>query len=331
MRLPSFEYLEPKTVKEACSLLTQEDTKLIAGGTELLVKMKQKLLTPKTLVNIKKIANLNYISYKHDEGLEIGAASTLHSIANSPVVRERFSILAQAAVGVGKPRIPYMATIGGNICLDTRCFYHNQSHLWKQSRPACYKDGGDVCYVVKGGNRCHALFMADIVPALIALGAKVQIRGLDSEKQLALEELYTGKGEKPNSLKPDQILTKIQVTSPPPHTGGFYLKYSLREAIDFSIVGVGVVVTLRPEDGVCRDVRIVLSSVATSPVRAAKAEEALRGREIDDKLVEIVAQVALKEVHPITHMGIPASYKRKIIQTLTKEAIRQAWQKAKSA
>jgi len=330
MRLPSFEYLEPKTLAEACSLLKQKDTKLIAGGTELLVKMKQKLLTPKTLVNIKKIANLNYISYKHDEGLEIGAASTLHSIANSPVVRERFSILAQAAVGVGKPRIPYMATIGGNICLDSRCFYHNQSHLWKP-RLACYKDGGDVCYVVKGGNRCHALFMADTVPAMIALGAKVQISGLDGEKQSALEELYTGKGEKPNSLKPGQILTKIQVTSPPPHTGGFYLKYSLREAIDFAIVGVGVVITLKSEDGACSDARIVLGSVGMSPVRAVKAEEALRGGEIDDKLVEIAAQVALKEVHPVTHMGIPASYKRKIVQTLTKQAIRQAWQKAKSA
>ncbi len=330
MRLPRFEYLEPKTIEEACSLLSQAETKLIAGGTELLVNMKQKTMTPKALVNIKRIPHLNYIEYKEDEGLSIGPVTTLYTIATSSIVRDRFNILAQAAASVGKPQIPNMATLGGNICLDSRCFYYNQSHLWKQSRPACHKDGGDLCHMVKESDHCYALFVADTVPALIALGAEVTIADADGEKQIPLEKFYTGKGEQVNLLQPGQVLTQIQLPTPPPHSGGVYLKYSLREAIDFAVVGIGVVITLKPGDGVCRDAKIVLGSVATSPIRAVEVEAAIRGRAIDDKLVGTVARLTLKEAHPITHLGIPAGYKRKIIETLTKRAVRQAWQQAKS-
>lgn len=330
MPLPRFEYYEPKTIKEACSLLSQAETKLIAGGTELLVSMKQKTMTPKALVSIKNIPHLNYIERKEDEGLSIGPATTLYTVATSSIVRERFSILAQAAASVGKPQIPNMATLGGNICLDSRCFYYNQSRLWKQSHPACHKDGGGVCYTVKGSDHCSALFVADTVPALIALGAKLIIADADGEKQIPMEEFYTGKGERVNLLKSGQVLTQIQVPAPPFHSGGVYLKYNLREAIDFAVVGIGVVITLKPGDEICRDAKVILGSVATSPIRAIEAEAAIRGRALDDKLVGTVAQLTLKEAHPITHLGISAGYKRKIIETLTKRAVIQAWQQAKS-
>ncbi len=147
MRLPRFEWLEPGTVKEACSLLSDEETKPIAGGTDLLVAMKQKSVTPRALVNIKRIPNLDYIDYKEGEGLRIGALATLHAIETSPIIRDRFGILAQAASSIGTAQVSSMATLGGNICLDSRCFYYNQSHLWKQSYATCYKDGGDVCHV----------------------------------------------------------------------------------------------------------------------------------------------------------------------------------------
>jgi len=331
MRLPKFDYLEPTTIEEACSLLLQEDTKLIAGGTDLLVAMKQKSLTPRALVNIKRIPNLNYVDYKEGEGLRIGALTNLHTIETSSIIKDRFGILAQAVGSIGTPQVSSMATLGGNVCLDSRCFYYNQSHLWKQSRPACYKDGGSVCHVAKGSDRCLALFVADTVPALIALGAEVRIAAPDGEKQIALEKFYTGRGEKATLLQPGQVLTQIRVPDPPPRTGGVYLKYSLREAIDFAVAGVAVVITLKPGDGVCGDVRIVFGSVDSSPIRAVEAEEVIKGKEVDDKLVEDVEQVALKEIHPITHMGIPAGYKRRIVGTLTKRAVRQAWQQAKES
>jgi 4-hydroxybenzoyl-CoA reductase subunit beta len=130
MRLPRFEYYEPGTIKEGCALLSQPGTKLLAGGTELLVSLKQRTVTPKALVNIKRIPRLNYIEHKEDKGLDLGPLAILSAVAASPIVRERFSILAQAAASVGKPQIPNLATLGGNLCLDNRCFYFNQSYLW---------------------------------------------------------------------------------------------------------------------------------------------------------------------------------------------------------
>lgn len=331
MRLPTFEYFEPRTIEEACSLLLQEETKLIAGGTDLLVAMKQKSLTPRALVNIKRIPNLNYIDYKEGEGLRIGAVTTLHTIEASSIIKDRFGVLARAASSVGATQISNMATLGGNVCLDSRCFYYNQSHLWKQSRPACYKDGGNVCHVAKGSDHCLALFVANTVPALIALGAEVRIAGSNGEEQIALEKFYTGGGEKVNLLQPGRVLTQIRVADLPPHTGGIYLKYSLREAFDFAVVGVAALISLETGDGVCSDARIVFGSVASSPVRAVGAEKAIKEKQLNDRLLEDVEQAVLKEVHPITHIGIPASYKRKVIGALTKQAVRQAWQQAKLA
>lgn len=185
--------------------------------------------------------------------------------------------------------------------------------------------------MVKGGDHCVSLFIADTVPALIALSAELRIAGPDGEKQIALEKFYTNKGENVNLLQPGQMVTEIRVPDPPPHTGGVYLKHSLREASDFAIVGVAAVISLETGGGMCSDARLVFSSVASSPIRAVGAEKIIKEKQLNDRLLEDVEQAALKEVRPITHMGIPASYKRKVIGALTKQALRQAWQQAKLA
>jgi len=328
MRLPRFEYSEPGTLEEACSLLAQADTKVLAGGTELLVKLKQKTITPRALVNIKSIPHLDRIEETEDGGLSIGPAATLHAVATSPLIRDRFGLVAEAAAAVGKPRIPYMATLGGNLCLDGRCFYYNQSLLWKQSLPPCYKDGGHLCHVVQGSDHCNALFVADTVPPLIALGAEVTLTDVDGETRMPLEDFYTGRGEEVNVLQPGQVLSRIRIPAPPPYSTGVYLKHSLREAIDFAVVGVALLLTVSPEDGTCRDARVVLGSVATRPLRAVAAEAALRGKALDEGLVRTAATLAAKETHPVSHLGVSATYKRRVIETLTKRAVRQAWRQA---
>lgn len=330
MRLPRFEYLEPTSIKGACSLLLQEGTRPIAGGTDLLVIMKQKVVTPKALVNLKKIPNLNHIENNKGKGLTIGALATLHDVASSPVIQQRFAPLSQAAASVGTAQVSNLATLGGNVCLDSRCLYYNQSHLWKQSIEPCHKIGGNTCHVVKGDDHCVALFVADTTPALIALGAELILASPDGEKQVALEEFYTGKGEKVNILQRGQVVTEIRVPEPAPQTGGVYLRYSLRQAVDFAVVGVAALISLEQGEGVCQHARIALSSVASKPVRAAGAEKLLKGKQFDDKVLEELEQAVLKEVNPVTHMGIPASYKRKVIGALTKRAVKQAWQQAKS-
>jgi 4-hydroxybenzoyl-CoA reductase subunit beta len=328
MRLPRFEYFEPKTLEEACTLLSQPDTRVIAGGTELLVTLKQGTIAAKALVSVRSLPHLSGVAAIEEGGLRIGAATTLRAVATSPLVRDRFGMLAKAAASVGKPRIPEMATLGGNICLDSRCFYYNQSLLWKRPLPACHKDGGALCHVSKGSDHCQALFVADTVPALIALGARVTVADVDGDTQTPLEDFYTGKGDRVNMLRPGLILTQILVPPPPPHSGGVFLKHSLREAIDFAVTSAGVVITVGPQDGLCHDARIVLGSVSTGPLRALDAEAALRGRVLDEGLVETAAGLASKEARPLAHLGVSAAYKRRVIETLTKRAVRQAWQQA---
>ncbi len=328
MRLPRFEYLEPQTVEEACSLLAQSDAKVLAGGTELLVKLKQKTITPAALVNIKSISGLDRIEQTKDGGLRIGAAATLRSVATSPLVAGRFHMLAQAAAAVGRPRLPYMATLGGNLCLDSRCFYYNQSRLWKQSVTPCYKDGGAVCHVVKGSDHCNALFVADTAPALIALGATVTIAGVEGASRMPLTNFYTNRGEQANVLTPGQLLTQIEIPAPVPGSGGVYLRYSPREAIDFAVAGAAVRLTVRPERATCDDATIVLGSVASGPLRAAESEAALKGRPLDQGQLGQVAQLAAKSAHPLPHLGTSAAYKRVMIETLVRRGLSQAWELA---
>lgn len=331
MRLPSFEYLEPQTVEEACSLLSQTDAKVLAGGTELLVKMKQRIITPRALVNVKGIPGLDHIEATRDGGLSIGATATLRAVATSPLVAGRFGLLAQAASAVGRPRLPYMATLGGNLCLDSRCLYHNQSRLWKQSVTPCYKDGGDVCHVVKGSDHCSALFVADTAPALIALGAKATIAGVKGSTQMPLEDFYTSRGEQANVLQPGQLLTQIEIPAPPPHSVGVCLRYSPREAIDFAVVSVAVNLTLEMQTEVCRGARVALGSVGSGPLRTTEVEGALKGKALEEGMLKAVGTLAAEEARPLPHSGFSAAYKRQLIEVLTKRAVRQAWQQAQPA
>jgi 4-hydroxybenzoyl-CoA reductase subunit beta len=328
MRLPRFEYFEPKTVDAACALLAQDNTRVLAGGTELLVHLKQMTKTANALVNIKKIPNLAHVEPTKDGGLSIGAATTLRTVATSPLVKDRFGILAYAAGSVGKPRLPEMGTLGGNICLDSRCFYYNQSRQWKQSLPPCYKDGGAVCHVARGSDHCNALFVADTVPALIALRAEVTVATTGNELQVPLEDFHTGDGARVNVLQPGQILTRVLIPCPTAHTGAVYLKHSLREAIDFAVVGVAVALTLDPLDGSCRGARVVLGSVTTGPLRAAEAEAALMRSRLDEPSLQEAARMAARAVRPLTHLGVSAAYKRRMIEVLTGRAVEQARQQA---
>jgi len=328
MRLPRFEYFEPGTVEEACALLLEPGAKALAGGTDLLVAMRQKTLTPRALVDLKRIPDLDGIVQTGDGWLSIGAATPLRAVAASALVNERFPMLAHAAASVGKPRVPEMATLGGNVCLDGRCFYYDQSRLWKRSVAACFKDGGDRCHVVKGGRDCHALFVADTAPVLMALQADVIVATVVGERRLPLEKFFTAKGAQVNILEPGEIVTRIEIPAPNRHSAGVHLKHSLREAIDFAIVGVGAVIAVDPEDWTCLDAHIVLGSVGSGPLRALEAEAALRGRSTDEGAAGAAARIAASEARPIGHLGFSAGYRRRMVEVMTRRAVMHAWQQA---
>ncbi len=290
--LPELEYFAPKSVKEACSLLLQYDgkAKVMTGGTDLLVDMKYRRAAPQYLIGLRSVPDLDAITCSEAEGLRLGALATHQSIADSVIIKEKFGALAVACSKVGTPQIRGVATIGGNLC--------------------------------------NAAPSADSAPPLIAFGAKVKLVSPGGERLILLEEFFTGPGEA--VLQAGEILTEIQVPNLPPHTGGVYLKLPARGAVDIAAVGVAALITLNSDNETCSDAKIVLDAVAPTPIRARKAEEILNGEKIADTLIQKAAQMASEEARPISDVRSSAEYRTEMVKVLTRHAIIQALEQAKS-
>jgi len=328
MRLPKFEYLEPKTLKEAVRALTSgtKGSVLIAGGTDLLVNMKHRVIQPKQLINLKTIPKLAYISNRKD-GLRIGTLTTLHDIASSPAIQERTPVLCQAAREVGAYAHQAMGTLGGNLCQGNRCRFYNQSAFWRGVKSPCCKVGGNVCHVVPartaGGRKpkeCHSTYCGDMAPVLIALGAQVRVVGPNGERVLPLYKLYTQDGEKPLSLKKGEILKEILI--PPPSGKTLYLKWRQRDSIEFPIISLALHLEKDGNERI-REARIIFSAVGSGPVETLEAEKILKNASLDDQIIEKVSNQAIKEISPMrTSIASPA-YKRKMAGILLRQALEQ--------
>jgi len=281
-----FQYLSPGNLSEAISLLAKyrEEAKVIAGGTDLVVQMRRGVIKPKFVVDITGIPGLDYIRYDDTQGLRIGALTTIRVLEKSADLWQRYPIISQAACKLGSAAIRNVATVGGNLC--------------------------------------NAMPIADTAQALLALSAKVRTLGPEGERVVPLEDFFTGVGK--TSLKIGELLVEIQVPVPLPNTRGLYLKHLTRGSIDLPIVNVAVLVTLEPEDKVCKDIKIVLGSVASTPIRARKAEEIMRGKRIDDALIHRTAQVASDEAHPRPgSIRASVEYKREMVKVFTRQLIQE--------
>ena len=338
MSLPRFEYIAPKTIDEAVSVLSENkgDAKVIAGGTDILVNMKNRILTPKYLVDIKEIKGLDHIK-NGKEDLRIGALTTLNSIEESDVIKDKFPVLAKAAGDVGAILHRYSGTIGGNICLDTRCNFYNQSRLWRRGRPVCYKLGGeeDNCLLfasAKGkANKCYSVYSGDTAPTLMALGANVKVVGPGGERVIPLGDVFTGDGKRPISLDPAEILTEIIVPAPAPHSCAVYLKLRWREALDFPLVGVAANICLDSKDGACKTASVVIGAIASKPLEVTEANDILSGKKITEALIEEVSQAAFNGAKPLPNIGsCSREYRKEMAGILTKRAISSALQTIKS-
>lgn len=320
MRIPRFEYFEPSTLAEALGLLSKykEEAKIIAGGTDLLPRMKTGVQKPTAVISLNALADLNYI--KEENTLRIGALTTLGQIEESPLIRKRFAFFADAAHSVGTLQLRNMGTLGGNICQDIRCWYYDQAYLFGQEVwERCFKRGGQLCHVVKKGKRCYGVYSSDLTPVLIALGAKVKLVGLKGEKLVPLAEFFTGVGNKVCVLESEQIMTEIQIPNPKPLSFGVYLKERDRGSIDYPTVGVAVLLTL-DSVGQSKDFKIVLTSVGSSPIEPVKAEDILRGKDSSEKLFEAAADMTSQETRPVSNHNYSAWYLREVVKVLVKEA-----------
>ena len=329
--LPKFELVEPRSLQEACRFLSEKgtQTKIIAGGTDILVRMKQRLLAPHYLLNIKSIPSMKYILSDSNADLRIGALVTLDEIASSKAILEGWPVLCEAVQRVAAFQHRTRATIGGNVCLDTRCWYYNQALTWRLSRPFCFKMGGHCCHVVKRGTTCFALFSADSVPVLIALGARVKISASEGERVLPLREFYTGEGRSITRLEANELLTEIILPAIPRRCGAVYEKYAMRSSLDFPLVGTAVFISLSEKDDSCSDVRIVFTGVSSGPVEACETGAMLRGAKLTEAAIARAGESAAKEIKIFSSTYCPSDHRRRILEASTQRALTAAFQRAR--
>ncbi len=324
MSLPDFRILRPRKLEEAIELMDRRrgEIQVIAGGTDLVPSLKQKLFAPRYLLDLKSLGELRYI--RNGSGLEIGALATITAVAGSPEVRRSFPVLAQAAQTIASPVLRNMGTVGGNLCLDTRCLWYNQSHFWRQSCGFCLKKNGTVCHVAPGGERCWAAYSGDTAPALLALGAEIEIASPRGTRRLPLEQFYTGDGMGRMRLAGDEILTRVFVSPESSGMRGAYLKFRLRGSIDYPLAGAAAALMIS-EDGMCRWGRVAVTALNPAPLLVQGAEEALRNAHLSDELLETLAQLASRTIKPLTTSSSTPEYRRDIARALVKRAVRQAW------
>ncbi len=319
MRLPKFDYVEPGSVKEASSILLQESaSRILAGGTDLLVNMKHRVEVPSIVVNIKRISGLDFI--RQDNGaLSIGALTPLKKIYSTPLVGEKVLALALAASSVGSYHHQIMGTIGGNLCQQNRCKFFNQSQWWRSSRPTCFKAGGEICHVVNKKEACFSAYCGDIAPVLLVMDARVVLAGLEGSREISIEDLYSGDGKVPLTLAPGEILTEIIISREAMEGVSTYAKFANRESIDFPIVGAAFWAST--EKG---EYRVAFTAVDCKPIRGRQVEKFLKGRDMDEELMEEVCDLAAKEAQPVKTSLYSPSYKRRMMGLLLQSAVRQS-------
>jgi 4-hydroxybenzoyl-CoA reductase subunit beta len=325
MKLPEFQFIRPHSLQEACSILGEHDRKtvLLAGGTALMVGLRYRLSKPAVVVDLKELTALNYVSRNESGGLAIGSMVTLETLDKSLSALNEYASLAQAVRLVAIPPIRHEATIGGNLCLDTRCIYYNQSEFWRRGQEACFKLGGEICHAVEKGRRCQAVYQGDLGPVLLALGAEMKIASAKGEKVIPLAEFFTGRGEKPNVLKPDEILVEVRI--PPSGHGAawVYEKLRVREGMDFPMAGVAVMLKRTPS-GTIERAKLVLGAVGSSPTEVPNAARLLEGQKPTDDLLQSVSREAVDRAQPVGNLVVNASYRKKMVGVLVKRALRRA-------
>jgi 4-hydroxybenzoyl-CoA reductase subunit beta len=321
IRLPRFEYRAPRTVSEAADLLADArgDAMLVAGGTDLLPNMKRRQQTPRVLVALNQVAELKH--HTNGDGHTIGAGLTLSAIVRDERLQQTCTALWQAAAQVATPHLRAMGTLGGNLCLDTRCNYYDQSYEWRKAIDFCMKKDGSRCWVATSSPVCLAVSSTDTAPALIALGATVLLVSAEGRRELPIDDLYRNDGIHYVTRRPDEILTAVHV----PDTTGWrstYWKLRRRGSFDFPVLGVAA--ALRPgRDGTVEDARIVLGAVASRPLVAARAAESLRGRPLTDEAIAEAADLAFTIAKPMDNTDFALQWRKRVTRDFVTYALRE--------
>jgi 4-hydroxybenzoyl-CoA reductase subunit beta len=321
LRLHPYRYHRPGTVEEAISLLAEHagDVMPIAGGTDLVPNMKHKLFTPGHLVSLRGIDEMRGIDADAG-GFTIGATTSLDALSRHAGVREALPSLARAAGLVSGPQLRRMGTIGGNVCLDTRCTYYNQTHFWRKSLGFCLKKDGDACHVVKGGTRCVAAHSADAATALLPLEAELRIAGPGGERTETIDRFFTSDGVWNRRMEPGELLVSIRVPRPSPATRHSFQKLRARDSIDFPMLNLAARVDF-DTDGRVADVQMAASALGSYPRKLGKLSEVAAGRPLDGAVAGELAEQAFRQCHPLANLPVDLEWRRAMVPVLVRRAL----------
>ncbi len=321
MSLPYFKLLRPRSLEQAVAYLSAHgpDLRILAGGTDLIPSMKQKLFTPAYVMDVRAVEEMQGVRVLPGAGVEIGALTPLSVIEDSELIRRDYRVLHDAVSTVASPILRNMGTLGGNVCLDTRCLWYNQSWQWRRSCGFCIKKDGDLCHVAPGGPRCWAAFSADTPPALLCLNAELEIIGPKGVRRLLLKDFYSGIGDSYLKLGKDEMLMRVLLPQATAGWKGSYMKLRIRGSIDYPLAGVAV--AFKKNGGPVEAARVAITAVNPAPMLVPAAEHALVGKQIDEHTATVVGELAAKTAKPLTTSALTPEYRREMVRVFAKRAV----------
>ncbi len=328
MSLHEFEMARPRSSEDAIRVLSDwgPEAMVIAGGTDVVPNLQMRLFSPRMVVDIKGLEELQGIEYRAETGLRIGALTTLTELLGTPMIRQKFPVLASAVATVAGPLQRNMGTLGGNLCLETRCRWYNQSEMWRKALGGCLKKDGPICHVAPGGQFCWAAWSGDTAPALLTLEAEVEIAGPLGRRRQPLESLYTNDGMDRLALKRDELVIAVHVPARAAGRKGVYHKLRIRDSIDYPLAGVAVSMEI-DEQGRCRRARVAVTAVNPAPLLVEEAAGMLEGQRYEAGLCEEIGQQALRTSKPLTTSGSTPVYRREMVKLHTRRALEELWKR----
>jgi 4-hydroxybenzoyl-CoA reductase subunit beta len=329
MRLPKFVYRTPHTIAEAVQVFADAgpEAQFVAGGTDLYPNMKRRQQMPKTVISVMRLPELNQITGEGKSGIRIGASVTLTEIVENAIIKRDYPVIASAARTISTPILRNMGTIGGNLLLDTRCNYYDQNYEWRKAINFCLKKDGDICWVAPGSPKCWAVQSSDLVPVMVAIGAKFRLVSTAGERVVDAAEFYKDDGIDYLNKRPDELLVDVHL----PPTNGWrasYQKLRRRGAFDFPVLGVAAYVRF---DGATHaggapalpvaDAKIVLGGIAPSPVQVSESTQALIGGVLNDDQIEAAAEAAYVKARPLDNTDFVYQWRKQMARQYTIRAL----------
>src|SRR5918997_213815 len=323
MRLPKFEYHTPQTIAEAVKIIGDAGPagQFVAGGTDLYPNMKRRQQMPKQVISVMRLAELNQITGDGAHGLRIGASVTLTDVCEHPVINRDYPVVAKAARTISTPLLRNMGTIGGNLLLDTRCNYYDQNYEWRKGINFCMKKDGEICWVAPGSSKCWAVQSSDLVPLMVAIGAKLKLVSTLGERMVEAAGFYNNDGIDYLHKRPDELLTEIHL---PPVNGwrATYKKLRRRGAFDFPVLGVAARLDVSG-DGTVTAAKLILGGIAPAPIEVKEAEAALLGFPLDEMRMQQAAESCYMKARPLDNTDFIMNWRKQMARPFVLRALQE--------